>query len=164
MRIISTVPKAYLTLLGRSTWALINSYYAVLEEQSYYPDTIKIYAESGNETGHIAEALKTISNEYSITPSIEIIEVPEGAFIAAGNTISADLKKLKEQGYETALDITPGRKPLVAGALVSTLLHSIDHIYYLMIDSTEDADKTYMLIPRKRQTLNDFLESRRQTP
>jgi len=157
------VPKSYLTLLGRSTWALVNSYYAVLEEQNYYPDSVKVYAESNNGTQHVAEVIKSISNEYGFNPSIEITEIPEGDFIAAGLTISADLKRLKEEGYETALDITPGRKPLVAGAILSASKHNIDHIYYLMIDSTEDADKPYLLIPRKRQTLTDFIkEARRQ--
>ncbi|WP_456467961.1 hypothetical protein [Archaeoglobus sp.] len=37
--------KAYLTLLGRSDWAVLNTYYAVLVEKSYYPDKIHIFAE-----------------------------------------------------------------------------------------------------------------------
>lgn len=155
--------KAYLTLLGRSTWALINSFYAVLEEKGYHPDKVMVYTEGSSETQSIVEAIRSISNEYGFNPSIEITEIPEGGFIAAGLTVSADLKRLKEEGYETALDITPGRKPLVAGAILSASKQNIDHIYYLMIDSTEDADKPYLLIPRKRQTLTDFIkEARRQ--
>jgi len=154
--------KAYLTLLGRSTWALINSYYAVLEERDYHPDKVMIYAEGSGETQSIVEAIRSISNEYSFHPNIEARVVQEGDFIASGNMISADLKKLKEERYETALDITPGRKPLVAGAILSASKQNIDHIYYLMIDSTEDADKPYLLIPRKRQTLTDFAEETRR--
>jgi hypothetical protein len=150
--------KAYLTLLGRSSWSLINSYYAVVEEQSYFPDSVKIYSESKNKTEHITEALKVISKEYSFNPSIEVTLVSEGTFINAGNIIGTDLKTFKEKGYETALDITPGRKPLVAGAILSASKQNADHIYYLMIDSTEDADKPYTLIPRKRQILIDFVE------
>ena len=159
------MPKAYLTLLGRSSWSLINSYYAVVEEQSFYPDSVKIYSESKNETEYVTEALKIISEEYSFNPSIEVTILPEGVFIAAGNIIGADLKEFKEKGYETALDITPGRKPLVAGAILSASKQNADHIFYLMIDSTEDADKPYTLIPRKRQTLIDFVnEAKRSMP
>ena len=50
--------KAYLTLLGRSTWALVNSYYAVVEEKGYHPDGIMIYAESSKDTPSIAEAIR----------------------------------------------------------------------------------------------------------
>jgi len=37
--------KAYITILGRSTWALINTYHAVLMEEAYHPDVIHIFAE-----------------------------------------------------------------------------------------------------------------------
>jgi len=65
--------------------------------------------------------------------------VHEGDFIASGNMIGTDLKRLKDEGYETALDITPGRKALVAGAILSASKQHIDHIYYLMIDFAEEA-------------------------
>jgi hypothetical protein len=156
--------KAYLTLLGRSTWALVNSYYAVVEERGYHPDKIMVYSEGRSDTQIIVEDIRSISSEYGFSPNIEVRVVHEGDFMASGNMISADLKKLKEEGYETALDITPGRKPLVAGAILSASKLNIDHIYYLMIDSTEDADKPYLLIPRKRQTLTDFAEEARRHP
>ena len=154
--------KSYHTLLGRSNWALINSYYAVLEEKGYHPDKIIVYTEGNSETQNIAEDLLGISTEYSFHPTVEIRTVHEGDFIDSGNIISADLKRLKEEGYETALDITPGRKALVAGAIISASRQNIDHIYYLMIDSTEDADRPYLMIPRKRQTLIDFAEDVRR--
>jgi hypothetical protein len=156
--------KAYLTLLGRSKWALINSYYAVQEEKDYRPDKVIIYNETKSDSTPIPDAITTISKEYGFTPKIEVKTLSEGDFIAAGNTISSDLKQLKQEGYETALDITPGRKALVAGAILSATKQNIDHIYYLMIDSTDEADKPYPLIPRKRQTLIDFAEDVRRHP
>src|SRR4030042_691545 len=154
--------KAYLTLLGRSNWALINSYYAVVEERGYHPDKVVIYAEGNKDTPMIVEAIGSISSEYGFAPNVEVRVVHEGDFVASGNMISADLKGIIGEGYETALDITPGRKPLVAGAVLAASKHNVDHIYYLMIDSTEDADKPHMLIPRKRQTLTDFAEEARR--
>jgi hypothetical protein len=156
--------KAYLTLLGRSKWALINSYYATLEEKSYFPDKVTIYSEANSKPQEIPNAITNISKEYGFNPTITVKTLPEGDFIAAGNTVSLELKQLKQEGYETALDITPGRKALVAGAILSATKQNIDHIYYLMIDSTEDADKPYPLIPRKRQTLTDFVEESRRHP
>lgn len=35
----------HVTILGRSTWALINTCYVVLTEKSYFPDLIHIFSE-----------------------------------------------------------------------------------------------------------------------
>jgi len=153
--------KAYLTLLGRSTWALINSYYAVVEERGYHPDRVIIYTEAPGESGQVSDAIMDISKEYGFNPAIEVKHVYEGDFIKAVEAVGGELRKLKDEGCETALDITPGRKALVAGAVLSAP-KLIDHMYYLMIDSTDDADKPYMLIPRRRQTLIDFAEEARR--
>jgi hypothetical protein len=155
--------RAYITLLGRSKWALINSYYAVLEEKTYYPNKVIVCSEANSHPEEISSALTAISEEYGFKPSIEVKTIPDGDFIAAGNLIKLDLKQLKEADYETALDITPGRKATVAGAILSATRQSIDHIYYLMIDSTDEADKPYPLIPFKRQKLIDFAEEARRT-
>ena len=153
--------KAYLTLLGRSTWALINSYYAVVEERDYHPDRVIIYTEAPGESGQVSDAIMDISKEYGFNPAIEVKHVYEGDFIKAVEAVGGELRRLKDEGCETALDITPGRKALVAGAVLSAP-KLIDHMYYLMIDSTDDADKPYMLIPRRRQTLIDFAEEARR--
>jgi len=34
----------YITMLGRSIWAVLNSYYAVLKEKQYYPNEIFLFA------------------------------------------------------------------------------------------------------------------------
>jgi hypothetical protein len=38
-------PKAYITLLGRSVWALTNSYYAAIRERNYLPSRVCILTE-----------------------------------------------------------------------------------------------------------------------
>ena len=61
-------------------------------------------------------ALTNISKEYGFNPVIIVKTLPEVEFIAAGNTVSLDLKQVMQEGYETALEISSGRKDLVAGA------------------------------------------------
>ncbi|MDI9609958.1 MAG: hypothetical protein QFX36_01370 [Archaeoglobales archaeon] len=43
--------RAYITLLGRSGWAVVNTYYALLILKSYYPDLIQIFAEESYSQG-----------------------------------------------------------------------------------------------------------------
>ncbi len=63
--------KAYLTLLGRSKWALINSYYATLEEKSYYADKVTIYAEVNSEPQEMRAYMKSylaVTSHFSPLP------------------------------------------------------------------------------------------------
>ena len=38
--------RVYITLLGRSVWALLNTYYAITREAQYFPDTVYIAVEA----------------------------------------------------------------------------------------------------------------------
>ena len=152
--------KAYIALLGRSTWGLLNTYYAVLNEKEYHPDIIHIFTEERYK-GDLKKArasMEILSSEHGFTPDIHEIIVPSSAFIETGKRISTIVKDLKSSDYEIAIDITSGRKALVAGTLLSIANKEIDHVYYLSIDSLEDASKPYMMIPLAIQHLRDFIE------
>jgi len=152
--------KALLTLLGRSTWALINTYYALLAEKAYYPDKIVIITEEPYKE-HLVKArdgLEILSSEYGFTPEISEISLPSSSFIEAGKKISSLVKQLKADDYEIAIDITGGRKALVAGTLLSIANQGVNHVFYLAIDSLDDASKPYMMIPLSIQHLRDFTE------
>ena len=104
--------KALLTLLGRSTWALINTYYALLAETEYYPDKIFIITEEPYKEQLVKarEGLEILSSEHGFTPEISEISLPASAFIEAGKNISTLVKELKANDYEIAIDITGGKK------------------------------------------------------
>jgi len=150
----------YITMLGRSGWALVNSYYAVVRERGYQPDEVVIFAEEG--TADCLEAasagIRAVSAKYGFQPEIRSEIVRDGGFIEAGRKITEIIKEWKASGNKIAVDITPGRKALVAGALVPLNNVGVDHIFYLQIDDTSDSAKPYMMIPLGRQTLRDFIE------
>ncbi len=152
--------KAYITILGRSTWALLNTYYAVLVEKAYFPDTVYIFAEDiyAGEVEKASEGIKVMSEEYGFSPEIETHIVKEAEFVEAGMKISSLVRELKEKGYRVAIDITPGRKALVAAALIPAIKFRIDHVFYLAVKSLDKADKPYMMIPLSIQNLRDFIE------
>ena len=153
--------KVYITILGRSTWALINTYYAVLMEEAYHPDVIHIFAEDiyAEELEKAAEGVKILSEEFGISPEINTHVVPEADFIEAGKTISDLIMRLREDEFSIAIDVTAGRKALVAAALIPAVKHRMDHVFYLAVRKLES--KPYMMIPLANQSLRDFVEEAR---
>lgn len=159
--------KAYITILGRSIWAVLNSLNAVLREQEFVPDKVFVVTESifKGKINLMKGGLKTILRAFDIHASIESKVVKEGESITAGNAISLLIKDLVEDGYEVAIDITPGRKSLVAGTLMAITALKLDeehvkHVYYLDITTIDDVNVPYDLIPGHFHVLRDFMEER----
>jgi len=148
----------YITMTGRSVWALLNAYYAVLRETKFRPTHIIILSE----TEHVGQipvlkkGLTILSDGYGLAPQVDVEQVQTGDFIEAGRKISTRIKAGRQLGSKVAIDITPGRKALVAGALIPLASISVDHVFYLQITSTDDAAKPYMMIPLASQQLRDF--------
>lgn len=156
--------RAYITMLGRTVWALANAYHAALMERGFLPERIWIFTEERYRVplDKAVSAVTLLSESFGISPKVETCIVEEADFLCAGMKVSAMVKRLKAEGYEVALDVTPGRKPLVAGALVALASVPIDHVFYLGISKLEGASKPYLMIPFQQQRLHDFLEAARR--
>ena len=152
--------KAYITTLGRSTWALVNTYYAVLREKKYFPDRVYVFTERAykNELGVALSAIQILNEEFKIKPKVNSNIFGDVDFLAAGKEIFNIVKQLKLSGYKVAIDITPGRKALVVASLITGIKVKIDSVFYLAISDTEDVAKPYMMIPLHIQQLRDFME------
>jgi hypothetical protein len=150
--------KAYITILGRSSWAVLNTYYAALMEKAYYPDNIYIFAEDtySEDIPKIIEGMKILSAEFDFNPKIKFSLVEENDFITAVKKIGGLIKELKRQNYSIAIDITSGRKILVAAALIPAVKLKMSHVFYLAVKNLES--KPYMMIPLANQQLRDFAE------
>ncbi len=153
---------AYITLLGRSTWALVNAYHAVLREKGLRPERVSIVTEEpyAKEASTAAAAVRVVSEGYGFSPEVRIEVLPEADFVQAGQTIRSLAGDYIRQGFRVALDITSGRKVTVAGALIAVSLAGLDirHIYYLSMKSTDDVAKPYTMIPRQIQRIRDLME------
>ncbi len=156
--------RTYLTTLGRSIWALVNTYYAVLREKEYYPDNIYIFTERTFEThlDKVRSAISILSEEFDIQPTIQTRIVSDWDFLSAGKEVFELVKSLKKSGATVAIDITPGRKALVVASLITGIKIKIDHVFYLGIKSTDDAAKPYMMIPKQIQQIRDFMVDARE--
>lgn len=162
--------KLYITMLGRSVWAVINTYYSVLREKQYFPDEILLFVE-GKDNPALKENLKKtlegliiLSDAYGIKPEIHYELISEYVckvkldddFVKAVLRISDLIKKRKAAGDTIAVDITPGKKTLVAGTLLPIKLNDIDYLFYLSAE--ELMARPYMMIPYQIQLINDFKE------
>jgi hypothetical protein len=112
--------------------------------------------------GKVVEALKILSEEFGFNPDIERRIVDEADFVSAGKEIFAIVKNLKENNFTVAIDITPGRKALVAAALIPAIKMNIEHVFYLSIKNLDNVSKPYMMIPLQIQHLRDFAEEGRK--
>lgn len=162
--------KIYITMLGRSVWAVLNSYHAVLREKEFFPDEIVLFAEGKasekllKEINSTVSGLAILSEEFKLSPDIKYEVISESAsevnsdddFVKMVQRALDLIKKRKKEGHVIAVDITPGKKTLVAGTLLPINLSDVDHIFYLSIKET--VPRPYMMIPYQIQQLNDFKE------
>ncbi|RXE56569.1 hypothetical protein ABH15_08495 [Methanoculleus taiwanensis] len=157
---------AYITPLGRSTWALVNTYYAVLRERGLRPERVYIIVERpyAKNAGTAKEAISIISEAFGSAPEIFLELVEEADFVGAGRTVGSLVERLAGEGFSIALDITSGRKATIAGALAAVAAGGteIRHIYYLAMKSVEDIAKPYMMIPLRLQEIRDFTQDARR--
>ena len=76
--------KAYIALLGRSTWATLNTYYSTAYK-GYHPDRIWLVTESRYEEDltKLDEGIQIISTGFDHQPTINSIVLEEGDIIEA---------------------------------------------------------------------------------
>jgi len=155
----------YVALLGRSGWAVLNTYYAVLREGRFVPDEIRVFTESSEESllGPVMDGLTLITGAFGGAATISKTVIADADFLDAGRKISSLVRECRAGGKRVAIDITSGRKALVVGALVPLRDTDVDHIFYLDITTTEDNALPYMMIPLPIQRLRDFAPDRQQS-
>ena len=155
----------YISLLGRSVWASLNTYYAVLDETDHRPEIIWVVTESSfeDQLPALIEGYDVISTSFNIKPIIKTVILPEGNISEAGIEVRGLVDSYTKEDV-VALDITSARKALVAGSLLATADNKPTHIFYLKIDSLDDSAKPYLMIPRQIQTLHDFRAETRSPP
>ena len=144
-------------MLGRSSWSLLNTYYAVLNEGNYSPDLIHIFVEDlfKEKLENVLKGINFLNESFGITPSIDTTIVNNDEIVPAKSSLIKYLMELKKKDYTIALDITPGRKALVAAALISAEKIGVDHIFYLAVDSIEEIP--LLMKPSSILHLHDYL-------
>jgi hypothetical protein len=160
--------KAYIALLGRSSWALINSYYAVLKNDCYTPDIVYVFVEERDKEklDTVISAIKILNEEFDVEAEVKTHVLGDAIFLSIGKEVFKIMNDLVKNGFSIALDITSGKKTLVAASLlsannfISPKCNVINHIFYLSVDDPLEA-KPFMMIPSSVQVLRDFKDDNR---
>ena len=153
--------KVYITMTGLSNWSIFNSLWAVIRLRDYIPDKIYIFsiAKRRKQADLAKRRFTALLKEYKKKkPIIEIVEVPEADFVGSGKRINEVVKKEKSLKNTVAIEVTPGRKAMVAGALVPGIQGKADYVFYLYLEDFEFANKMFMRIPIILQHSHDFME------
>ncbi len=151
--------KVYITMTGLSDWAIFNSLWGAVRLRGYIPDKVYIFTiQKRRKQADLAKRRFTVLlSEYDRKADIVIIEVPEADFISSGRRINEVVKSEKSKGNTVAIEVTPGRKAMVAGALVPGLQGRADHVFYLYLENFDYADDMFMRIPLIIQHSHDFI-------
>ncbi|WP_461866878.1 hypothetical protein [Thermococcus sp.] len=149
---------AYVTLLGRSSWALVNTYYAVISG-GRKPEKVFIFTEEiyRRKLPDIVEAIEKISKAYNFTPGIGTVVIPNNSFLEADKKFKEIFQRLESEGYTIDLDITSGRKALATAAIVQVREFRVDRIIYMALLDFDFPNRPYMMIPKHMQRLKNFL-------
>ncbi|NJE30943.1 hypothetical protein E3E38_07795 [Thermococcus sp. 18S1] len=152
------VKVAYITLLGRSPWAVVNTYYKLLTRKGK-AERVYIFTEERyrHNLPKVVEAIKAISEAYNLNPRIETEVVPDYGFFVADRKFRELFSKLEREGYRMGLDITSGRKALVAAAIVQIRQFPVAFIVYMGLLDLDFPDRPYMMIPTHMQPIKNFL-------
>jgi len=145
----------FITFVGRSEWAVVNSFWAILFHKEIKPSKVHILFRSSDEerAGLCIEGLNQILEAEEIDCAIETHEVKERFDLMGPAKIVEEIMRESKEN-KIVLDITPARKFMASGSLVQAMKRDIEDVYYLYIDEVDEAAKRpYLDIPLPRQEL-----------
>ena len=150
-----------ITMMGRSVWGLFNSSWAALRQRSFVPQRIYILTAGcdRNDAEIAARMLKVLMREHGSDVDVRIETVPEEDVAGVAETVKRITTSERQTGARIALDVTPGKKSMVIGALLSGLARNeFDQIFYLYLEDLRNAARPYIEIPLHLQKSHDILK------
>jgi hypothetical protein len=160
--------KVLITLMGRSTWALVNSVWASARSFSFVPDRVHILAGGcdRDRAETAAKMLRQLLTEHGSPAEVRLELVDDQDARNVAETVRRIAAEEKRSGSKLALDVTSGKKLMVVGSLLSSLTkNDFDHIFYLQVESRKNTDRPYLEIPLEIQNCHDILaESKTMRP
>ena len=156
--------RVLITLLGRSGWGLFNSVWAMIRTHDYVPE--KVYLITDGCQMPVAEQVGTmlavLLTEYGEHHEIEIVPLKGDLIREVAEKVREIAEKEKRLGNTLALDVTPGTKSLVIGAVIPGMNRNLfDHVFYLHLESLKNAARPYITIPMSMQHDHEFLREAR---
>jgi hypothetical protein len=153
--------RSWITTVGPSPFALINTFWAAVERDKWVSERIfLIYNEQTQSLlPGISQALTRIVKENgSRAPEIRCKLINEDDLGNVFKTYQKVINDERDLGNKIAIDITPGRKYMSAFSLYAALKEgSIDKIYYIHIRGKKFMNQPYPMIPVPYCDLEDIV-------
>lgn len=148
--------KSWITTIGTSPFAVINTIWAACKSDEYVPDNI-IWITNEHISTDIVDSVNDwtceILNAYGVNkPMLNEISVDETDVMGLHDVVFNTIQKSKSMGT-VAIDMTPGRKYMSAIAMQCGIEAGADKIFYLFLSDSRYQDIPFPLIPVKKQSL-----------
>ncbi|MBN1540465.1 MAG: hypothetical protein JW939_10000 [Candidatus Thermoplasmatota archaeon] len=152
---------SWITTVGPSPFAVINTLWAAADKDEWVPDRIHLVYDDltkGSLPG-ISCVMERIVLEYGGSkPEIFCRSINEDDLGSVFRTYSDIIEKERELENRIAIDITPGRKYMSAFSLYAGLKGGgIDRIYYIHIRGRKYMNIPYPLIPAPYCDIEDLV-------
>lgn len=150
--------KVLLTMMGRSHWSLFNSIWAMSRILDFVPDRVHILTAGcdKNAADKAGQMVRSLLSELRPGAEVLVQVISEEAASEVAEAVKGIAAMEKERGNQVALDVTPGKKTMVIGAMLGSN-SLVDHVFYLHIESLRNADRPFLEIPLSAQHGHDFL-------
>lgn len=149
----------WLTIASPTTEAMTNPLLAACEDE-YVPDSIRILSNPTvrDDVESVVPFLETIVEAYDGNATVDVHTVAdETAFAEIAGFFRSGIGRA-EGDEQVAVDITPGRKFMSTIAFQAGIRYGADHVFYLLLDSSEFYGRVVPDIPRPAVELIDFTE------
>jgi len=152
--------KVLLTMMGRSVWGLFNSVWSNIRQFDYLPDKVYVLTVGCEAArGQMArEMLVVLLKEHGSSAEVVLVDVPANDVKEIGRKVNEIVGEEKTKGSEVAVDVTPGTKATVLGTIIGAGKVKVDHIFYLYLESLQNASRPYLEIPLDLQSSHDLLK------
>ena len=153
--------RSWITTIGPSPFAVINTFWAAVERDSWISERIfLIYNEETVQyLPGISKVMESIILEHGgKRPEIRCTSINEDDLAQVYRTYQRVIDEERKNENEIAIDITPGRKYMSAFSMHAGLKNgSIDRIYYIHIRGRKFMNQPYPMIPVPYCDLEDIV-------
>lgn len=140
--------RVLISMMGKSTYAFLNGYLAVIKYHNYIPHKVFVLFDEYSEgtVPMVWECIKYINTTYEISCSVEWLKVKHNDIKGCMHTYMDILKSLPENSI-IAIDITAGRKYMVSSVLVKAW-SSCHHVFFLQSETLDPVEMPIFLRAR----------------
>jgi len=151
--------KAYVTTVGTSPEAVFNPLWYLVEVHGWLPDEVYLLwnEEVSEERSRVVELVERLSRAYGKEIRVhreENLMFDESDPIAFRKLAGKLVGRLKRDGYQVVVDITPGRKFMSALLMGAAISANADEVTYLHLDDWRKyTGKLLFEVPMVKQRL-----------